>query len=253
MRSAKVCLLAVAVGLVLAVAMPAAAGAASSPQFFNVSAYGVQRQSIVETWVAAPCEVGGRGGGYDGVLTVNSRITWETIRPGKAQFARFGSNGFFNALPSKKGEFGLQTRAKISRKVTNNVKLIRCAEDGTPLPSLNDPRNIGTDCPTTDSRGFLFFYTWNNGKLKTIFSAEPAEKASLNQDYQNCYGNKVANDGVHVEVPLPLSDLSNRGLGKITTTRRFSEKFPGTTGMGLTMTNTLAGKTYVNLKRLKQG
>jgi hypothetical protein len=251
MRSAKVCLLVAAVGLTLAAAMAPAAGAAPKPQFFHVSAYGVQRQNIVETWVPAPCEPGGRGGGYEGVLTVNSRITWETLRPGKAQFARFGSVGFFNALPGKKGEFGLQTRVKISRKVTNNVQFIHCSMEGLPLPSP-DPRHIGTNCPTTDARGFAFFYTWDNGKLKTIFSAEPGEKASLNQDYQDCYGNKVANDGIHVEVPLPLSDLSNRGLGKITTTRRFSKEGPGVAEGSLTMTNTIAGKTYVNLKRLKQ-
>lgn len=252
MRSAKFCLSMAAVGLTFAAAMVPAAAAASEPQYFHVSAYGVQRQNIVETWTAAPCQVGGKGGGYEGVLTVKSRITWETLRPGKAQFARFGSVGFFNALPGKKGQFGLQTRVKISRKVTNNVQLIHCSVEGLPLPSP-DPRRIGTDCPTTDARGFAFFYTWDKGKLRTIFSAESGELASLNQDYQDCYGNKVANDGIHVEVPLPLSDLSNRGLGKITTTRRFTEKYPGVAEGGLKLTNTIAGKTYVNLKRLKQG
>lgn len=251
MRSVKVCLFAAVVGLA-ATAMPTAAAAAPGPQYFNVSAYGVQRQNIVETWVAAPCQPGGQGGGYDGVLTVSSRITWETIKPGKAQFAGFGQFSSFNALPSKKAEFGLQTHVTISRKVTNNVKFIHCSIEGLPLPSP-DPRHIGTDCPTTDARGFTFFYTWTDDKLDTIFSAEPDEKKSLNHDYQNCYGNLVANDGGHVEVPLPSSDLANRRLGKITTTRRFSKKGPGVSEGGLTMTNTIAGKTYVNLKRLKQG
>jgi hypothetical protein len=248
MRSAKLCLLAAAIGLVFAAGISAAASAASRHQLFHVSAYGIQRQNIVETYVAAPCKLGGQGGGYDGVLTVNSRITWETIRPGKALFVGFRNDGFLTVLSDRNG---LQTRVKISRKVTNNVQFIHCSVEGLPLPSP-DPRHIGTDCPTTDSRGFLFDYKWLKGKLHTIFFPEPAENSSLNQDYQGCYGNKAVNGGIHVEVPAPAPDLGNPRLGKIITTQRFSKKGPGATGRGLTMTNTLAGKTYVNLKRLKQ-
>ena len=249
MSSAKVCLLAVTAGLALAAAVPAAVNAPPKPQLFHVSAYGIQRESTVETWVAAPCEPGGRGGGYDGVLTVKSRITWETIRPGKALFVGFGNDGFLTVLS---GRNGLQTRVKISRKVTNNVQFIHCSLEGLPLSSP-DPRPIGTDCPTTDSRGFLFTYRWIKGKLHTIFFPEPAENSSLNQDYQGCYGNKAVNGGIHVEVPAPASELGNPRLGKIITTQRFSKKLPQAAGGGLTMTNTIAGKTYVNLKRLKRG
>lgn len=251
MRSAKVCLLAVAVGLTLVAAIAPAVSAAPKHQLFHVSAYGVQRQSIVETWVAAPCKVGGQGGGLDGVLTVSSRITWETIRPGKALFVRLGSQGSMTVFPMN-GKTALQTRVKISRRVTNNVKFIHCSVEGLPLPSP-DPRKIGTDCPTTDARGFGFSYSWHNGKLDTIFVPEPAEKSSLNQDYQGCYGNLSVNEGIHVAVPAPAAELGNPSLGKIITTQRFSKKLPDTSGGGLTLTNALAGKTYVNLKRLKRG
>ncbi|HKO39288.1 MAG TPA: hypothetical protein VJU14_13060 [Solirubrobacterales bacterium] len=245
--------MAMAMGLVLVAAMPAAVSAAPKPQFFHVSAYGIQRQNIVETWVAAPCQPGGQGGGYDGVLTVNSRMTWETMKPGKGQFVRFGNEGFFNALPGKGWQHGIRTTVTINREVNDDVKLIRCAEDGTPLPSLNDPRNIGTKCPQSISFAYGFFYSYNKGKLKTIFTGSPLGSSIMNKVYQDCYGNLVANDGIHVEIPAPVSELANPGLGKITTTQRFSKKLPGVAEGSLTMTNTLAGKTYVNLKRLKQG
>src|SRR5690242_18850079 len=79
-------------GLLLLAALAVTAAGAARPKAFlaryHLSAYGVYHRTYYEDSKAAPCQVGGKGGGFDGMRKHTEAIRWQTVAPATALVAR---------------------------------------------------------------------------------------------------------------------------------------------------------------------
>lgn len=225
---------ALATVLVATVVMAAAADGApsqlqraSTPGLFiakyHVSGYGVYHRTNYFDYTAAPCQVGGKGGGDDGVIRNDTTIRWETAAPETIRVEKIAGGqpaAIFSPGPGIHAQ-GIVANVTVTSKVTNSVENVTCNLDGS-----EDRLAV----PAKDKCGT---HTYTRGYYATVEWPHPASTASgqriatglvplnaqkVGNDWHECYGAHYQYDenAAFVSVPLPFSQLPRKIRGKLT-------------------------------------
>ena len=218
-------LLAAAGAAVAATGAWAAAPPIKTPSVFfakyHLSGYGVYHHTDYVAYTAAPCKVGGGGGGDSGTLRDDTTIRWETVKPAVPEVERIGSNqpGMLLPFPPGADAPGIIATATVSHDVTDDLVSIACRLDGSEVraPDPYVPERVLCGSHTYES-GYYAFPVWPHvastapgERIAVGVTNLPATERELKRDWKDCWkAVNSFNNETFVNEPFPFSKLPRK-------------------------------------------
>jgi hypothetical protein len=187
---------------------------------YHLSGYGVYHRTTYFEYTAAPCEVGGKGGGDRGLVKNQTTVRWETAAPETVYVQRINGGQPFMARKPGPGFLvpGIGATATVSSQLTNSVENVGCNLDGTEeIHGVPYANKCGSH---TYSREYYAGVEWPTapGESFTV-SLQPIGTfaSKVGNDWHNCWSAHYQyDDAGFVHGALPFAHLPRTIRGKLT-------------------------------------